>query len=776
MVDYTNFFENLSFVSNNNDSEMYILDNFIAPEIIKVLNIKPSFNIEFKNYKFNKHLGLSLRCKNNPKCLFSVELISVNNRWTLSPDKFKMNFCCNCSAKRINLSPSSKRSRRKNTFYQKAYNLHDMIKEVDFSFYQLITEDILLDILIELFKSKRLKIPCLNVISHSDGGGFINKLYIVCNCGNCDLKISIRRNSIRDSWKLHESSNLKNYECRCVQIIDTGLNTKPTVDLKLNDRIGNEATEPLLKKQCIDITCESVKSLPKNTKVSINNKFVDLESVFTNAKITFDSQEMHSNNDAKNKIFSYFANLSVDISCFSPAFIRKKNHTFHKIYFYCFGKKVRLCKKNCTFKVALKRVDKSFTFVCDLKDFNSNFCCKCDPVLKSFKFNSNENIKPENELELKENVYVEDISVEDAPLEISSLEDIPMENLFKCFEIVLNQSKNSCSGLLDYSKNILQKVFPDKKFNLNCKFPHISPSFNFFIKCSCLNIGYKLKCPFKVTFRRDIETGIFGYCSDQRFTCLECTCKDNLNKNGLKAIFKINFEYIENDFLNDSKHLNANDVLLNNYNKLMSNYKISNQEEEGVVSKEIRNGYYDFFSTFEFKIPDFGSSIEYIRSLLLPKLISNNIIRDFKINIIPQKPKSRAVFIGCNCQLRMKYSKTSSSTYKLDESFDNCFVCECMEGDCFKRIKTTSDIQYYLEKKDTVQETENSSPDVDYIDFVSNEKKKSSESKKNKPITPIHDPNYCEWCLDLRLMEKSINEMLNNKISCSLSPLVEEKS
>ncbi|KAL6929628.1 hypothetical protein ACO0SA_001031 [Hanseniaspora valbyensis] len=355
-----------------------------------------------------------------------------------------------------------------------------MIKEVDFSFYQLITEDILLDILIELFKSKRLKIPCLNVISHSDGGGFINKLYIVCNCGNCDLKISIRRNSIRDSWKLHESSNLKNYECRCVQIIDTGLNTKPTVDLKLNDRIGNEATEPLLKKQCIDITCESAEALPKNTKVSRNNKFVDLESAFTNAKITFDSQEMHSNNDAKNKIFSYFANLS----------------------------------------------------------------------------------------------------------------------------------------------------------------------------------------------------------------------------------------YIENDFLNDSKHLNANDVLLNNYNKLMSNYKISNQEEEGVVSKEIRNGYYDFFSTFEFKIPDFGSSIEYIRSLLLPKLISNNIIRDFKINIIPQKPKSRAVFIGCNCQLRMKYSKTSSSTYKLDESFDNCFVCECMEGDCFKRIKTTSDIQYYLEKKDTVQETENSSPDI----------------------------------------------------------------
>ncbi|OBA24979.1 hypothetical protein HANVADRAFT_4208, partial [Hanseniaspora valbyensis NRRL Y-1626] len=156
-------------------------------------------------------------------------------------------------------------------------------------------------------------------------------------------------------------------------------------------------------------------------------------------------------------------------------------------------------------------------------------------------------------------------------------------------------------------------------------------------------------------------------------------------------------------------------------------------------------------------------------------LIANNIIRDFKVNIIPQKPKSRVVFIGCNCQLRLKYLKTSSSnTYKLDESFDNCFVCDCMEGKWFKRIKTTFDIQYYLEKKNTDQETENSTPDVHYIDFLSNEKK-ASEFNKIKPITPIHDPNYCEWCLDLRLMEKSINEMLNNKISCSLSPLVEEK-
>ena len=663
-----------------------------------------------------------------------------------------------------------------------------MIKEVDFSFFQLITEDILLDILIELFKSKKLKIPCLNVISHSNGGGFINKLYIVCNCGNCDLKILIKRNSIRDFWKLHESSNLKNYECRCVQIIDPDLNTKPKVDLKLKERIDDESTELSLKKQqCRDVTCETVEALPKNTKASSNNKVVNLKSVFTNAKITFDLQEMYSTDAAKKKIFSYFANLSVDISCFSLAFIKRKNQEFHRIYFYCFGKKVYLCKKNCTFKVALKRLDNSFTFICDLTTFNSNFHCKCDLVLKSFKNNSNENIKPENELELKK-----DISEENAPIEILSLEDIPMEELFKCFEIVLNQSKNSCSGLLDYSKNILQKVFPDKKFNLNCKFPHISPSFNFFIKCSCLNIGYKLKCPFKVTFRRDLQTGIFGYCSDKRFTCLECTCKDNLNKNGLKANFKIDFEYIENDFLNDSKHLNANDVLLNNYNKLMSTYKFLNQEKKKIEKKEeevneledaelkvIRHDYYDFFSTFEFKIPDVGSSMDYFRSLLFPKLIANNIIRDFKVNIIPQKLKTRAVFIGCNCQLRLKYSKTSSSsTYKIDESFDNCFVCDCMEGKWFKRAKTTFDIQYYLEKKknnnNNVQKTESSTPDVDYMDFLSNEKK-TSESKKIKLITPIHDANYCEWCLDLRLMEKSINEMLNNKISCSSSPLVEEK-
>ena len=92
MVDYTNFFENLNFVSNNNDSEMYILDNFITPEIIKVFNIKPSFNIEFKKDKFKKQLSLLLRCKNNPKCLFSVELTFFHNQWTLSPNKFKMNF------------------------------------------------------------------------------------------------------------------------------------------------------------------------------------------------------------------------------------------------------------------------------------------------------------------------------------------------------------------------------------------------------------------------------------------------------------------------------------------------------------------------------------------------------------------------------------------------------------------------------------------------------------------------------------------------------------